>query len=176
MIKGWNADLSVILSYLWTPSVQRSLYKSRKAQNSGMSRRGNAKCWVRHRMRSSVLIFQKKKTTDLRLRLIHLLIQLIFKEHLFCSGVLCLLLWLQTWKGRNELPSQIYCCNHSWSDFPAFCKWFLEFISSVYTCVVSEGLQIFNNVSTFPYCLKLLIHIVELSRGGGMDLFPLSLP
>lgn len=53
------------------------------------------------------------------------------------GGVPCLLLWLQTWKGRNELLSQICCCNHSWSDFPAFCKWFLEFISSVYICVVS---------------------------------------
>lgn len=40
-----------------------------------------------HWVRTSVLIFQKKKTTDLRLQLIHLLIQLIFKEHLFCSGV-----------------------------------------------------------------------------------------
>lgn len=124
-IKGWNAHLSVILSSLWTPSVQRNLFKSRKAQNSGMSRRGNANCWVRHWMRSYVLMFLKKKTRDLRLRLIPLLIQPVFKEHLFCSGVPGLLLWLLTWKGRNELPSQICCCNHSWSDFHPFCKWFL---------------------------------------------------
>lgn len=96
-------------------SVARGIYvKSRKAQSGGWAEREvpNAESdtgqevlfWFFKRKRK-----KKKITVDLRSRLIHWLIQPIFRNHLFCAGVLCSLLWLQTWEGRNERPSQVCC-------------------------------------------------------------------
>lgn len=106
MIKGWDANLPVMLCLCgWYG--QRSLCKPRKAQKRE---------WAEREMPNAesdtgqeVLIFQEKKTTDLRLRFIHLLNPPIFREHFFCAGVRCSSLWLQTWKGRNELPHHACC-------------------------------------------------------------------
>ena len=108
MIRGWKTHLPAILSLCGY--MARGVYVSPEEHDTGeWAEREMSYCWVKHWTRSSVLIFQKKRTIDLRLRLIHWLIQPIFREHLFCAGVLCLLLWLQTWKGRNELPSEVCC-------------------------------------------------------------------
>lgn len=154
----WSGDGKYIsLPYCASvDNMARGVYVSSEEQDTGKwAEREMSYCWVRHWTRSSVLIFQKKRTIDLRLRLIHWSIQPIFREHLFCAGVLCSLLWLQTWKGRNELASQVCCivifpgltsmlfANDFWS------------LKTVCICVVFWGFQIFNHVWAVPNCLKL---------------------
>lgn len=84
MIKGWDANLSVILCLCgWRG--QRSLCKPRKAwKREGAEREmPNAESDTGQ----EVLIFQRKKAADLRLRFIHLLNPPIVREHFLCAGV-----------------------------------------------------------------------------------------
>lgn len=154
MTNWWRAHLSITLHFC-RQYGQRSLCKSRKAQNREWAEKEmpNAES---DRTRSSVLIFfQKKKTTNLRLRPVNLLIQPIFREHLSCAGVLCLLLWLETWKGRNGLPSQVCCI----IIIPCLTSIFLQMISRVYRlCLHSCGF-----LGSFKYLTMSELFLIALN-------------
>lgn len=142
MIRGWKTHLPAMLCFCGQFG-QRSLCKSRRAWYWGMSRKGNVILLSQTLNKEFCSDFSKEKDYRFEIEAHSLIDSTNIWEHLFCAGVLCSLLWLQTWKGRNELPSQVCCI--------------------VFYCIIFPGLTSMLFANDF-WSLKALSAFVWFSR------------